>query len=117
MNIQELAYLSHCKSKKIAKSQGYGFDVFTILTIVNIIVQIVKIVMKLYGSKERAANGLASLGAIKKFVIWKVVQKNCKDKDQANLVYEGIMDSLSSLSNEELVELLSDDSYKKGKLK
>jgi hypothetical protein len=70
--------------------------------------------MKLYGSKKRAAKGLASLGAIKKFVIWKVVQKNCKDKDQAGLIYEGIMDSLSSLSNEELVELLSDDSYKKG---
>lgn len=51
---------------------------------------------------------------LKKFVIWKVVQKNCKDKDQASLIYEGIMDSLSSLSNEQLVELLSDDSYKKG---
>ena len=114
MNIKELAYISHCKSKKIAKSQGYGFDVFTIITIVNVIVQIIKIVMKLYGSKKRAAKGLASLGAIKKFIIWKVVQKNCKDKEQAGVIYEGIMQSLSSLSNEELVELLSDNSYKKG---
>lgn len=106
MNVNDLATSVHEKAKKEANDNNYTFDIVTIMTIANIIIQLIKLIKELRNSDEEVAEELRSMGPLRKIALRWMIFRKVKRSAERKTVYEGIRDSFKGLDKDTVLELV-----------
>lgn len=106
MNINDLATGVHEKAKKEANDNNYTFDIVTIMTIANIIIQLIKLIKELRNSDDEVAEELKSMGPLRRMALRWMIFKNVRRSTERKAVYEGIRDSFKDLDRDSVLELV-----------
>lgn len=84
-----------------AKDDNYAIDIVTIITIVNLLYQIGKIIWNWYNRDTDAAiKKSRKLSWWQRFVLWTVVRKNVAKKDRG-YIYDGVVGMVYKFTDEE----------------
>lgn len=107
MNEKILKIESDLLAQKIFvySKENYNISIVTIITIANVVFQIIKFLYDWYKNKNTAAKAFKELGPMVKFFIWLRVRKEVKDRKEAKYIYKSICDLVYNLSEEEVNKL------------
>ena len=93
--------LAHAQSR----SDKFSIDPFTIFTIINCIISLVRLLYMCY-SKEAIASAIKKRSYLHTILLKREVRKNFKDKKQRKVLYRSFAEVGASLSEMELFELM-----------
>lgn len=82
----------------------YGIDPMTILVIFNVIMEVIKLILKWY-SQEDAVKATRKLGFVKKFLLRMFIKSKVKNKELAKMIYKEICNLFSTLSEDKRYKL------------
>ncbi len=84
-----------------AKDENFGFDPFTIIAIINIIIGITRIIIECRKNRDTAFATVRKPGIFARFMLKREIRKNFPP-NKRKCVYDAIIAVAPSLSNEEL---------------
>ena len=105
---EELAWQVGNDLKKYAeKDQQYGFDPITIITIIKIIIEIVKLWKEANSEKNtlELAEKFGKMSWVEKWIVWRTVKRDFKNRREAKYVYRSMTDLSSQMSLEARMKL------------
>tara|TARA_B110000977_G_C10620362_1_gene315950 strand:- start:86 stop:439 length:354 start_codon:yes stop_codon:yes gene_type:complete len=96
-------------SKAKGLNGSFSIDPFTIMSICNCIISIVKLLYMCYSKSDiYAAITSTEKGVIQKFLLKREVRKNFKNKDDRKAIYDAFLEVSGELSEEDVNILLED---------
>lgn len=107
---EELAWVVGNDLKRAAeKDQDYGFDPITIITIIKIIIELVKLWKDANSDKDAAqiAEKFGKMSVLEKWILWRTVKKDFKNRREAKYVYRSMTNLSSNMSLEARIKLFT----------
>lgn len=108
MNLEDFCFLVSKKTASNAKKDNYSLDILTIITVTNIVIQIIKFLYTIYGSTEATSSSLVKMGPITRFVLWRSVRKNVKGKKEREYLFNSLKKCFKETSKENIFMLINE---------
>jgi hypothetical protein len=89
-----------------AKYKSFSLDPLTIITIINCIIGVVRLLYMCYFTNKAVAKSVKNNSLLHKIVLKRQIRKQFKNKDERKAVYGAMLDVSSSLSEREINDLL-----------
>lgn len=90
---EELAWQVGNDLKQYARQdQKYGFDPITIITIIKIIIELVKLWKDTHSDKDATeiAEKFGNMSVLEKWILWRTVRKDFENRREAKYVYQSM---------------------------
>lgn len=89
-----------------SKNNKCSIDPATLLIIVNIIVNVIRLLYTCFFTEDAVAKNLKAPGRLQKFLLYREVKKNFPIS-QRKAIYEGLLATSKNLSDKEVKDLIS----------
>jgi len=108
MNLEDFCFLVSKKAASNAKKENYALDILTIITVANIVMQVIKFLYKIYGTTESTSSALNKMGPITRFALWRSVRKNLKGKKEREYLLDSLKDSFNKTNKKDIFMLVNE---------
>jgi hypothetical protein len=89
-----------------AKYSNFSIDPLTIITIINCVISVVRLLYMCYFTDRAVASSVKSNSLLHKIVLKRQIRKRFQNKDERKAMYGAMLNVSSNLSERELNDLL-----------